>query len=130
MHTWGDEGVDWQGIGEAARYIAHFLRRWGRVGVRDYKEKWGTVRVYCSLGWHQFHCITHPGHCYSRYPKWLWRWDVYHGSRLIPFLTGWAILPYHRWLYRLAYKRAVAKWPHLKEEITSAADYPELLEGL
>ena len=129
MHDWSDQGVDWAGINEAARYIAHFLLRWGRVGVRDYKEKWGTVRVYLSLGWHQFHCITHPGHCYSRYPKWLWTLDCRYGYRLMK-LVNWAVVPYHAWLYRLAYKRAVRKWPHLRAEIVSAADYHELLKGL
>ncbi len=130
MHNWGDENVDWPGIYAAARFIGTSLVRWGRVGVRDYKEKYGTVRVYCSLGWAQLHSITHPRHCYARYPQWLWRWDVYHGSRLIPFLCNWAVIPYHKWLYRRVYAQAVRRWPHLKAEILSAADFHELLVGL
>ncbi len=126
MHNWGDDGVDWRGIGEAARFIAENLVRWGRIGVRDYKEKFGTVRVYCSLGWSQLHCITHPGHCYSRYPKWLWSLDCLYLSRLMSRLN-WIVVPYHKWLYRRVYGAALQKWPHLRLEILVGADYSELL---
>jgi hypothetical protein len=40
------------------------------------------------------------------------------------------IVPYHIWLYRRAYRNAVRKWPHLVDEICSAADYGELLVGI
>lgn len=129
MHNWGDESVDWDGIYGAARFIAARLRRY-RVNVRDYKEKYGTVRVYCSLGWSQLHSITHPGHVWCRYPKWLWILDCRYGSRIIPFLCNWAVIPFHCWLYRDTYRRAVEKWPHLRDEIVTAADFHELLEGL
>lgn len=129
MHTWGEEGVDWEGIGEAARFIAEYLLRWGRVNVRDWKEKFGTVRVYCSLGWCQIHSITHPRYLYSQYPGWLWKLDVYHGYK-ITRLVNWFIVPYHKWLYRRAYRLAVEKWPHLTAEILNGADYHELLKGL
>jgi hypothetical protein len=130
MHLWGDQNVDWAGINDAAWFIAKNLKRWGRVSVRDWKEKYGTVRVYCSLGWHQLHDITHPGYCFSRYPRWLWAFDCRHGSRIVQALTGWWIVPYHKWLYRFVYRRAVVKWPHLRQEILSAADFHELLRGL
>ena len=129
MHSWGDEGVDWKGINDAAHYIATFLVRWGRVSVRDYKEKYGTVRVYCSLGWSQFHSITHPRHCFARYPRWLWSLDCRHGSRILRPLSR-LVVPFHCWLYRQAYKRAVTRWPHLRREILAAADFSELLKGL
>lgn len=129
MHSWGDTSVDWAGINAAARFIGQSLVRWGRINVRDYKEKWGTVRVYCSLGWYQFHSITHPRHCYSRYPQWLWVLDCRVGSRVVRPLS-WAVLPYHKWLYRRTYRKAVEKWPHLRREILCAADFHELLEGL
>lgn len=46
MHCWGDN-VDWDGIDKAAMFIADNLRK---VGVSVYsKEKFGTVRVYCTL---------------------------------------------------------------------------------
>ena len=130
MHDWSDKDVDWKGISDSARYIGVNLRRWGRVDVRQYKEKFGTVRVYCSLGWGQFQSITHPGHMFRRYPEWLWKLDCRIGSKIIPFLFNWIIMPYHKWLYRKLYKDMVKKYPHLREEILLMADYDELLKDI
>lgn len=127
MHDWSDSSVDWKGIDDAARWIATQLVRYGRVNVRDYKEKWGTVRVYLSFGWHQFHSITHPRHCYSRYPKWLWHLDCKYGNLILRPISQ-PVLRYQTWLYRKVYQLAVKKWPHLEKEITRAADYRELLD--
>ena len=129
MHTWGDKDVDWPGITKAACEIGSFLRRWGRVDVRQWKEKWGTVRVYCSFGWHQLHSITHPGYSFSQYPQWLWRLDCRVFSRFV-YLLNWFVVPWHAWLYRVAYARAVRRRPHLRREILCCADWPELLKGL
>tara|TARA_Y100000310_G_scaffold287022_1_gene311662 strand:+ start:31 stop:423 length:393 start_codon:yes stop_codon:yes gene_type:complete len=127
-HNWSDESVDWSGIHKAAQYIGRRLLKW-RIGVRQYKEKWGTVRVYCSLGCYRLHDLTHPGHCFSRYPKWLWRFDIRYGGYIMWPLNQ-VLLPLHRWIYRNTYKKAVQKWPHLREEILCAADWDELLKGL
>ena len=129
MHYWGEEGVDWHGITDAAHYIGHILRRWGRVGVADCKEKYGEVRVYCTFGWHQLHNITHPGHFFSRYPKWLWELDCTYLHYLIRPLNV-AVIPIQRSLYRIAYRRALRKWPHLRDEILEGADFPELLREI
>lgn len=129
MHNWGDDSVDWKGINDAARYIAEYLVRWGLINVRDYKEKWGTVRVYLSLGWHQLHSITHPRHVWCRYPKWLWQIDCLYISRCMRPLN-YLVVPYHKWLYRRAYRNAVEMWPHLRKEILCAADFSELLDDL
>ena len=129
MHTWGDEGVDWEGISNAAEFIGTNLRKWGRVGVTDYKEKYGSVRVYCHFGWHQLFSITHPGYVYSRYPKWFWSLDCLYISKLIRPLNR-LIVPYQTWLYKYLYRKAVQKWPHLRLEILSGADYDELLAHL
>lgn len=130
MHSWGDENVDWEGINESARYIGVNLKKWGRVNVRDYKEKFGQIRIYCSFGWHKVHSITHPGHGFSRYPNWLWKLDCKYGSIIIPFLFNWFIIPYHKWLYRKLYSDMVKKYPHLREEIVCMADYDKLLKGI
>ncbi len=130
MHYWGDKDVDWEGISDSARYIGQNLQKWGRVDVRQWKEKYGTVCVYCSLGWYQFQSITHPGHMFRRYPEWLWKLDCRIGSKIVPFLFNWFIIPYHKWLYRKLYKDMVQKYPHLKEEILCTADYDELLKNL
>lgn len=130
MHHWGDENVDWTGLSDAAAYIARTLVRRGRVNVRDYKEKWGTVRVYCGLGWYSLLSFTHPGyHHYGPYPDWLARLDIYYGH-WFGKLCNWAVVPYHKWLYRATYRAAVAKWPHLRKEVLAGADWPELLKGL
>jgi hypothetical protein len=129
MHDWSDDSVDWKGIEDAAHYIGSNLRRWGRVGVSQTKEKFGTARVYCHFGWYQVHCITHPGYAYGRYPQWLWSLDCRYFSRCM-WLVNWAVIPFHKWLYRYLYKRALKKWPHLTGEILLGADWTELLLGL
>jgi len=127
-HYWDD--VDWKGITAAGRFIGDNLRRYGRVSVFQVKEKWGELRVYCSLGVTSLLQITHPGYMHYRpYPTWLKKLDIYVISRLLSPLNI-AVMPYHKWLYRYLYKRAIKKWPHLKLEILNGADWPELLRGL
>lgn len=128
MHIWGDTGVDWKGIESAAEYIYDYLLRW-HVPVRDYKEKYGTVRVYTGLHWDRGWLLNHlfyPNHVYYRFPMWVRKMDCW-----IP--THWLnpiLHPFFCWLYRRAYKNSITKWPHLREEILSGADYSELLGGL
>lgn len=129
MHRWGDENVDWNGINDAAKYIADFLTKFGRVSVFDYKEKFGEVRVYCNLGWTSLHSIIYPGYAYSQFPQWLWVLDLKFFTYVLK-IPNRIVIRYHSALYRLAYKYAVKKWPHLHDEILNAADFPELLEGL
>lgn len=130
MHSWGDEDVDWKGINDAAGYIALWLRRWPRVGVRDFKEKYGTIRIYCSLGWGSIHEIWKPGYVFNQYPfKWMRTLDVYLGRKIMHWLN-FVVIPVHKQLYRWRYKKAVKKWGHLRTEILCAADFPELLKGL
>jgi len=112
----------------AARFIGLRLRKWGRIHVSQYKEKYGTVRVYCYLGWYSFHGITHPGHAYRRYPKWLWLVALKTGS--LVRMWNWLVVPYQEWLYRRIYEQAVKRWPHLRREILADADWYELLKGL
>lgn len=131
MHNWGDEFLYFEEVGEAAEYIGRFLRKWARVSVTNTKEKYGTVRVYCSFGWSQFFSITHPGYAYSRYPKWLWNLDVSYGSKLIHLLRiNNIIIPLQTMLYRYVYKQAIKKWPMIREEILNGADWDEYLGGL
>lgn len=129
MHTWGDEGVDWDGISDAARWIADNLIRWGRISVYDYKEKWGTVRVYCGY-MISLHSLLHPRHPYKhpRWPQWLWTLDCLYLSRILPRLLGPVLFPWQRFVYRSVYRAAIRKWPHLKKEILACADFRELLQ--
>ena len=128
MHNWSDEDVDWVGIDGAAEYIGRFCARWGRIPVRDYKEKWGTVRVYCDFGVSGLYWLVRPRYIYYRWPWWL-KWTSFGG--------GWfwgpvsrLVTPWQLWVYRRAYKNAVRRWPHLRQEILACPDFPELLEGL
>lgn len=121
--------VDWRGINDAADWIGDYLVRWGRVGVTQTKEKYGTVRVYLSFGFQDFHSITHPTHHFNRYPKWLRNLDFYVGRRLMSIINP-IVIPYHGFLYKRAYSLALKKWPHLAREILVCADYLELLKDL
>lgn len=112
-----------------AQWIGSYLINFGRVNVTQTKEKYGTVRVYCTLGWYSIHDITHPGYSYSQYPKWLFNLDYSCFSKIVSLFNP-IVLKYHQWLYRRAYKKAVQKWPHLTYEILVCADYSEFLKGL
>lgn len=128
MHSWYDDDadeIDWRGIGDAAAYIGEGLRRWGRVDVRQYKEKFGTARVYCDFGIHWWPQFSHPGYVWNPFPKWTWRWQ--HSPRWIFSVINFFIVPLHVELYREYYRRAILRWPHLEKEILSGSDFPELL---
>ena len=128
MHDWSSDWPYFGDVSDAADYIGSFLRKWGRVGVMQTKEKYGTVRVSLSLGWTQLHDITHPGHYFSRYPNWLCKLDWFYLSKAIRLLNC-IILPYHKWLYNKAYQNAIKKWPYIRDEILIDADYPEYIDG-
>lgn len=134
MHIWGDESVDWDGIEDAAEFIGRGLLFW-RVDVRQWKEKFGTVRVYCSLGIQWWPQWTHPGHTYNRWPRWL-DFITYGGyNKWNPFnvalrLLNVAVVPFHKWLYHRYYREAVRRWPHLATEICCGADFRELVADL
>lgn len=130
MHSWGDKDVDWQGINDAASFIGKGLKRYARISVTQWKEKFGTVRVYCSFGWHGIYTIWRPGYCW--YPKWwpmrldfwlanTWLWDQ---------LNLRVVIPTQKRAYIWWYRKAVERWPHLYREIVSMADYGELFEGV
>jgi len=134
VHSYYDDdadSVDWDGINNAAEFIGRGLRFW-RVDVRQWKEKFGTVRVYCSLGIQWWPQLTHPGYVYNQWPRWL---DfITYGSynRWSPLcwvlrLLNLAVVPFHAWLYKRYYREAIRRWPHLKEEILRGADFHELL---
>jgi hypothetical protein len=130
MHTWGDEDVDWEGINDAAYYIAHWLKTWARLGVLDYKEKFGTVRVYCSFGFHSFYSIWRPSHCWIS-KRWPYKLDLWIASEtpIMDWINA-VVIPIQMKAYAWRYKKAVQKWPHLYKEIVSQADHGELFEGV
>ena len=128
MHNWGDEDVDWTGIEDAAWFIGKNISRWGRIQVSQTKEKYGTVRVYCTLGFSCFHCIIWPRHCWI-HQWWPYRLDL-HLSQVIEPVVNFVLVPWQRFVYRLVYRLAIRKYPHLKAEILDCADFSEELRGL
>jgi len=128
MHNWGDEDVDWNGINDAAAYIGYWLRKYARMNVNDVKEKYGTVRIYCSFGWYGLHSVFRPG--YVWYPKW-WpmRLDFWLANTWVFGKLNDLVVKLQQKAYVWRYKKAVEKWPHLYKEIVSMADYGELFEG-
>lgn len=129
MHQWGDPGVDWSGIGDAAEFISSYCKRQGLLGGQS-KEKYGTVRFYAHFGYLSLHSIIYPGYMYSQFPKWLWKMDIYY---IGPFLRFFFEKPFVWWqkkVYNRAYWKALKKWPHLRAEILCGADRPELIKGV
>ena len=120
MHNWGDNFKYFSDVEQAAYEIGQFCRFWGRISVTQTKEKYGTARVYCSFGLWQLNNLFYPGYAYIQKPIWFMSINV-------PAWIGYAIVPYQEMIYRLAYKRATAKFPHIREEIIQGADYRELL---
>lgn len=125
MHHWSGNFRYFRHVGEAAFEIGEFCRRWGRINVSQTKEKFGEARVYCGFGWDSFHSITHPGHMYIRYPDWLAKinslcWT--RPGRFIFRLINRVIVPYHKFIYSLAYNRAFKKYFYITDEIYYGAD--------
>lgn len=121
----------WQHLSEldqVAQFIGKRLLK-ARIPVSDFKEKWGTVRVYCTFGWYSLHDIVYPGFHFNHFPLWLQNLDYYVISHVVQRLSNLAFPLQVRW-YRQTYKKALEKWPHLRYPILECADYPEYLEGL
>jgi len=127
--TISNNDIDIMSADEAACLIRDYLIKYGRVDVRDAKEKFGSVRVYCSLGFHSVYSIFYPGYYYVRWPSWLYKIDLAIGVKFVRLLN-FLIVPYHKWLYRRAYAKAIEKFPYIKHNILYCADYSELLRGL
>ncbi len=130
MHDWSDETVDWAGIDNAANYISNYLKRWGRITAHG-KEKYGTVRIdflYFGYGLHQ---IIWPGCLMLQWPKrpkfvynfltWF-DYDVWQKGLQITRIYK-LIFKYQAFIYRRAYRNAVKKWPHLRQEILCHAEH-------
>lgn len=129
MHSWGHwPDKLFNQVDECAFEIGTFIARWGRMGVLQTKEKFGTVRVYCSFGFDCIHSIVWPKHHWI-HKWWPYRLDLWISTLLQPVINPMLHLLQKK-VYRLAYKRAVRKYPHLRNEIFCCADFGELLEGV
>lgn len=128
MHDWSGDFPYFQEVGEAADYIGDFCVKWGRIPVTQTKEKYGTVRVYCSFGCWGLHGIVKPQYIYYQWPKWTWPINSFSDKIISKFY--FVIIPYQKFIYRLAYKKALKKWPMIRKEILTCADWDECLKGL
>lgn len=128
MHDWSEEEFDWAGLNDAGHFIGDWLRTWVRMEIRDVKEKFGTLRIYCGFGWQNIYAIWRPGY------MWVHKWWPYRldsaVSRVIMPLLNKVVVPMQARAYRTRYELAVERWPHLKQEILCCADYPELLKEI
>lgn len=115
--------------GNAAWFIHRYLVRYGRISVRQSKEKFGTARVYCSLGYWGFYNLLNTGHIWVHWPKWLYALDLKYGRFVMQVLNK-LIVPYHKFIYRRAYKKAIELYPSIRKNILHTADFPDLLGGL
>ena len=118
-HYWGDKTFDWNSLYEAERELRHIMIRYGRIGVHS-KEKYGTLRFEIFFCDGTLHSITHPGYVRSRYPKWLWCFDLdYRPLRfLTPLINFWQKL-----VLQYAFTVVCNKYPHIRDEIIN--DAPE-----
>jgi hypothetical protein len=114
-HFWGDDAFDWRGLDDAISYILEFNTRWGRSAVVG-KEKYGTARITLFLWYGRLECLVDP----YRFVK----WDTPLGwlsSKLARVLTCIGVVglynQYQIFIYRLSFKRAIGRWPHLKGEL-------------
>lgn len=130
MHRWGDEQVDWRGIGDAATFLSDYMRKWGRIHVSDSKEKWGQARVYVSFGWYDLHSLMYPGYHYIQFKEGSLLWKLNYNRILGYLISRIPIHSYQQYIYLRAYRKAIQKWPRLYFEILDGADYPELLRSL
>lgn len=114
-------------LDDIAFEIGRYCVKWGRISVTQTKEKYGTVRVYCHFGI-SLHSFIFPNYCYKHryFPKWLWDLDIDYFSKFFNFFN-FIIIPYQHFIYKRAYWKYLYKYPHLFEEITSCADFIEIL---
>ena len=127
MHSWGDENVDWAGIGDSCD-ILYKCKTWGRLGGQI-KEKYGTVRFYASFGHLSLHTLIYPGHYYIRFPEWLYQLDNKIFTPILNFFFGKLFFWWQKKVYSHYYHVCLKKYPHLAKEILSCAVYPEYIKG-
>jgi hypothetical protein len=108
----------------AAGDIGKFCRRWGRFFVNT-KEKYGTARAYTHFSYGlDLWSLWTGGYCFYHGPKWFWGINCFiqnHTDWLTP-----AIQSYQVFIYKLAVRRALRRYPHIHNEILSGIDHQDL----
>lgn len=128
MHTWDEKDFDWFALDKAGYLISKVLKA-GRIGC-NYKEKYGTLRLYSYFYNGSLHSLCYPGYHYNRFPKWLWHLDVWYIQRICSRIgLRWLIFQFQKPFYTFAYLLAMQKYEHIREEICVDAEYPNLIIG-
>ena len=124
---WGNE---YNSLLDAIDTIYWWTRHIGRFGGQ-LKEKYGSVRFYAFFSDGTLYSLVKPGYYYYHWPKWV-RWIDYNIIRTVAIYIGllYIIHKWQRFIYRVAYKRAVDRNPHLRNEILVHADWWDLVEGI
>lgn len=109
----------------ACEDLYRICTKWGRIGGQI-KEKWGTVRFYAGFQAATLHNLIWPGYVYIQVPWWLYDLDqkLSYFAGLLGF--RYLIYRYQVYMYCKGYRYILNKYPHLRYEIASCADYPEL----
>jgi len=137
-YTWDEKCCE---VDDIAYKLGNILRKYGRLDVRQAKEKWSSCRIYLSFSI-SAHSLIYPGHIYNRFPLWLSRLCNKIIDPTLTFLKVYdLIFLYQKMFYKAAYhwytKHLDKKSHNLesteyfslsREEIFASADYPELLE--
>lgn len=128
-HDWSDKTFPWQELSASIEIIRHISFKYGRIGG-DIKEKFGCVRFYARFFDGTIHSLLYPGSVFIRYPR-LYRFVDYPIIRRIFLFTRLASLIFwwQKKIYNIAYQKAIAKYPHLRNEILVDADYPEFIDN-
>lgn len=129
-HIWGDKTFDWHGLNEAIHYIDDFCTKYGFIQVTS-KEKWGQADIYVywwdGTIWSLFY-TSRWWKMSKKWPGWLRSVDFKLGDLLTLIGVRRLVHAYQQFIYKLAYDRALNRWPHLKEEIVGGMAEWEVLE--
>lgn len=122
MHMWGDKDFDWKGLDQAQQDLYLICTKLGRVGGQM-KEKFGELRFYAQFCGLSLQAFFYPGYVRTMFPHKLNRM-----SELLAEYTGLSFLftKYQKLMYKVGYRYILRKYPHLRREIGSGADYPHL----
>ncbi len=130
-HFWGDDDFDWASLNEAITYICETCRVWGRLPVYG-KEKWGNGDFYAYWWGGTVTELVNPVVLGKiGMPYWLYELDLKYSHRVVKPLGIYRIfVKYQEWVYRRAFRQAIKRWPHIREELLGGMNDSELLEDL
>lgn len=113
---------------KALWFVVKNLMRWGRINVSDWKEKYGSLRVYCTFGWYEFHTLVHPGRKYVTWPTWVRTIDIKLTEVILERLKlSLVVFAWQKLIYNVVYHLAFRLFPDQALKLYLGMDYPEHL---